>query len=260
MRTQEIDFFCWKNKYALYNFVARNLKLKYRKSIIGALWTLIIPATTAVVFYFVFQYVMRVNIPNYLLFVLAGMIPWTFFQSSITTGLESIVNNHGILNKVPLAPHIFPLSETLTSFMNLLLSIPVIVVLTFFYSIQPDITWLQIPLLLIALFLQGYAFSLICGVVFVYLRDFRPITAVIIQIWFYLTPVIYSESMLPEKFAFIKYLNPVFYIFSGFHNIITMNKGLSISEFSITLMWTAFAISISYLLYAYNRKHLIERL
>lgn len=254
------DIFSLNNKYAVYNFVVRNLKLKYRKSVLGVLWTMLIPAVTAVVYFFVFQFVMKLKIPNYLLFILSGVIPWSFFSGTIISGMESIVGNHPILNKVPLPPHTFPLIESVTAFLNLLFAVPVLIVVALFYDLSPTVIWLQLPVLLVLLLLQGYFIAILCSVLFVFLRDLRHIMNVVMQIWFYMTPVIYSSDMVPEKFAWIKYVNPVAFIFHGFHQILIFDSALSLKEFGVLAAWTLMIMAISSMVYGMNRKFLIERL
>lgn len=88
-------------------------------------WTILIPAAVALVYYFVFQKIIKIQIDNYLVFLLCGILPWGFFSSALTLGLGSIVSNYHLLGEVPIAPAVFPLSEVLSSFLNLVLAIPV---------------------------------------------------------------------------------------------------------------------------------------
>ncbi|WP_413294134.1 ABC transporter permease [Bdellovibrio sp. HCB185ZH] len=254
------DVFCINHKFALFNFVSRNLKLKYRKSILGILWTILIPAFSAAIYFLVFQYVMKVQIPNYLVFILSGVIPWTFFQATITGGLESIVGNHFILNKVPINVSIFPLSEAFTAAINMVLALPVLLVVMVAYSVWPTLGWFQIPLLCVALFIQAYSIGLTSAILFVHLRDLRPIMSVILQVWFYLTPVVYSESMVPSQMQFIKILNPVWFVFSGLHKITGGTGYLQAQELLILMAWTALLFLIATMVYRFNRKSLVERL
>jgi ABC-2 type transport system permease protein len=254
-----LEIFCLRTKFALFNFVNRNLKLKYRKSVLGVLWTILIPAATAVVYYFVFQYVMNVKIPNYLIFILMGVVPWTFFQGAVSSGLESVVSNHSILNKVPINLAIFPMSEAITHFINMILATPVIVITGMIFAVPFTMSLLQIIPLLFFLFVLAYSIGIISSILFVYLRDLRPIMSVLLQIWFYLTPVIYNEEMIPSRFGFIKILNPLFYIFSGFHKSI-QGALLAPAEFATICLWTLFTFLVAAFIYSKNRRFLIERL
>ncbi len=255
-----LDILCLNKKYALYNFVLRNLKLKYRKSILGVFWTILIPTSSALVYFFVFKYVMKVQIENYLLHVLSGIILWTFFQTALNTGVESIVNNHSILNKVPITPNIFPLSDCITAFINLILSLPVLAVMAAIYNIPVTFYWLALPMYLLILLLQAYAIGLTLSVLFVYLRDLKPVVGVLLQIWLYLTPVVYSESMLPKDLTWIMYANPVWFIFVGFRKAFLNSSLLSEIEFLVCICWTLTLSAIAIIVFDKNRKKLVESL
>lgn len=249
-----------RNKFIIYNLVTRNLKLRYRKSILGIFWTMLIPGMTAVVYYFVFQFVMRVSMPNYLFYLLLGLIPWTFISISISHGLESIVGNHSILNKVPLPIFIFPMSEVITAFLNLIFSIPVLLVVGLIMKVDVSVYWLTFPFYLLALFLSSYFISLILGVLYVYFRDLRHIVSILMQIWFYGTPIIYDVAMVPQKYKFLLYLNPVGMIFHGLHEAIINGALLPQFDFLILVSWLLILCLSSVWIYKENKSFLIERI
>lgn len=244
-----MDLLCLDRKYLVYNLVLRNIKLRYRKSFFGVFWTVLIPASNALVYYFVFQFVMRVQIDNYLMFVLAGLIPWTFFSQTVFTGMESLVSNHSILNKVPVPPYAFPMAEALTATLNLLAAIPVLLVVGFLTGVAWQWGWslLLLPLLIFLLGSIAYGLGLILSYAYVYLRDLRHLLTILLQIWFYLTPILYQPSMIPEKFRFVLYLNPVALIFEGFHAILAGSGQLSVEWFIVGGCWAGLAVGIAYL-------------
>src|SRR3954453_19323172 len=90
-----IDFFCLGKKFLVYNMVSRNLKIKYRRSVLGVFWTLLSPIAMTVVYYFVFKVILQVRMPHYLVFILSGVLPWTFFSQSLSEGMESIAGSWG---------------------------------------------------------------------------------------------------------------------------------------------------------------------
>jgi len=221
------EIFGLKNKFIIYNLVSRNLKLRYRKSILGIFWTMLIPGITAIVYFLVFQFVMKINLPNYLFFLLLGLIPWTFLSGALTLGLESIVVNHPILNKVPVPPFVFPFSEILTAFLNLLFALPVLTLVALLMDVHISIYWCLFPIYLGILFLMTYFITLTMSVLYVYFRDLRHIVSVLMQLWFYGTPVIYESAMIPEKYQFVLYLNPVALIFHGLHESVIHSRALT---------------------------------
>lgn len=253
-------FFSFDNKFVVYSLVNRNIKLKYRQSILGVLWTILIPAFSAFVYFFVFRFIVKVKIDNYLLFVLTGVIPWAFFSQSLILGLESVVGNYNILNKVPVRVTIFPFAEVTTTFINLLLSIPVFFAVTFLTGAKISIFWLNAFPLILILFLQAYFFAVILSILFVYLRDLRHILVILIQVWFYLTPVLYSADMIPVEYSWLKYANPVFFIFSGLHDSLVFGQPMGSRSWAAIGAWTVVIFVVALFLYRKNYKTLVERI
>ncbi len=246
--------FGFQNKFLIYNILSRNLKLKYRKSYLGFLWTVLVPGANAAVYYFVFNQVMRVHIQNHILFLLSGLLPWTFFSGALLSCMEAILQNHNLLNKVPLSPHIFPLSEVLTAFINFLFSLPVLITFQIFMiGIQP-FAILYLFFLSLLLFLQAFSIGLILSYVFVFFRDLRHMMGIIIQIWFYMTPIVYTQDMIPEKFKFVLLLNPVALIFDEIHQSFVFKQGPNLHHLLYASLWTsAIAIVTFYFFKKYNR-------
>lgn len=254
------DFLCLNKKFLIYNLVVRNLKLRYRKSYVGVFWTILIPAANALVYSVVFEYIMKVQIPNYLLFLLSGLLPWTFFSTSLINGMESLVANHSVLNKVPIPAFAFILAETLTAFTNFVLSLPVLVILYFIYGIDPSLDLIYVPFSIGLLLIQSYGISVILAYTFVYFRDLRFLLNIVIQIWFYLTPILYSAKMIPAKLEFITLLNPVAVIFHVFHKGIG-SEGISSPYYLLIASgWTLVVVLVSYIVMKKNNQKVVESL
>jgi ABC-type polysaccharide/polyol phosphate export permease len=230
------DYFCFYRKFLVYNLVLRNLKVRYRKSIFGMLWTVLIPAGSACVYYIVFSFVLKVNVQHHLLFIMAGLIPWTFFSTI----------------------HSLPLSETLTHQLNLLLSLPIIAVVMLISWVAPTWAIIQYPALLMVLFLISYSFSLICGLTYVYFRDLRFIVTLVLQFWFYLTPIMYTPEMVPERARFAIYLNPIGSLFVGLSTSVSEGRWLSGFEWAVILGWCAVMMLLSILIFYRVRDSVVE--
>lgn len=253
------EYFCAHRKFLLFNLLSRNLKVRYRKSLLGMLWTLLIPAGSAAIYFVIFQFVLKVKIDNYLLVILSGIIPWTFF-SAVIAGLEVIVANYALLNKVPLPPHALVMAETLTHFLNLILSLPIILFVFFASGFAPNLAMMQYLPLIVLLFFTAYALSLILGLTYVYFRDLRYIVQLILQFWFYLTPVMYKVEMIPPDYAFFIYLNPVGTIFAGFHESIADGRWLSPTTWLSSILWCVGMNLVAIFLLDRSRYKIIESL
>lgn len=252
--------FGFQNKYLVYNILSRNLKLKYRKSYLGFLWTVLVPGANALVYYFVFNQVMRVRLENHFLFLIAGILPWNFFSGSLSQGMESILQNHSLLNKVPLSPHIFTFSDILSSFINYSFSIPILLFIQFFMIGFHPISILYFLILSILLFIQSYSIGLILAYTFVFLRDLRHLISIAIQIWFYLTPIVYQPNMLPDQFRFVTYVNPVAMIFQQIHEVFVFQKDPDITSLGIAMLWTLGIASITYFVFKKYNQTIVENI
>ncbi|HRK09349.1 MAG TPA: ABC transporter permease [Pseudobdellovibrionaceae bacterium] len=233
-----IDIFCLERKFLAFNLIRRNLKIKYRHSIGGMLWTFLIPAASALVYFAVFKFVMRVQHEHYLTLLMAGLLPWTFFQTSVMNGLESIVGNRPLINKVPVPPQVFPLTETVTGFVNFALGLPIVAILALASGLSLSWSLLTLIPLLALLLIQAYSLSLLTGLAFVYLRDLKHALGIVLQTWFYATPIIYTQDMMPEKMRALVAINPVGMIFQGIQSAWGLAAPLTMENWLTAVGWT----------------------
>jgi ABC-type polysaccharide/polyol phosphate export permease len=225
-------------KFLVFNLVSRNLKIKYRRSLLGVFWTLVGPLSMAVIYYFVFKVVLRVEMPHYLAFILSGTLPWAFFAQSLGEGMESLVGNQGLLSKVPIPSQVFPFVGVLTNLITLLIALPVVVLAAMASGV--DLSWstVLLPLLYGCLFLIAYALALILAHAFVFLRDLRHLISLVLQVWFYATPVIYDERMVPAKYAWVLVVNPLGGLFTSLHAILVRGAWPEPGTLATVAAWT----------------------
>lgn len=212
-----------KYRYLLENLISRDLKVKYRRSALGLLWSILNPLLMMLVITTVFQYVMKFDtsqISDFTIFYLTGSLIFNFVSESTSTALTSIVSASSLIKKVYIPKYIFPLEKTLFSFVNLLFSLIALVIMLIVR--QTPITWtiilFPIPLIYTLLFCIG--FGLILSALNVFFRDIAHLYSVWITAWMYLTPVIYSVSMLPEWMQPIMKINPLYHYITYFRNVV----------------------------------------
>lgn len=251
-------YFCLDNTYLIKNLILRNLKIRYRGSIVGIFWTVLIPVLTSVVYFFVFKYVLRVGSPNYLLIIVSGLLPWTFVSQSLVAGLESIVSNQSLLNKVSITPHSLTISENITYFINLILSLPILIVLMLYSKIPFSLYTYQYLVYLILLFLFAYSLSIILSYIFVYFRDLKFMFSVVIQFWFYLTPIMYTKDLIPEKYFNLIYMNPIGPIFLGLQGAILGEQIVHTNYYISSVIWLIILIPFS--ICVTRKKNIVEML
>lgn len=198
------------------NLVLTELRLRYRRSVLGFLWTMLNPLLMMLVLTLVFSAVLRFDIRNYTVFLFAALLPWTFFSQSVTLSLMSIVNNGSLLHKVYFPRVVLPLAAVLSNLVNFLLAlVPLaLLMLALGSPLTPALAYLPVAILILTIFTAGL--SLVFSVLNVYFRDFTHMTEVILALIFYLSPVIYPPTVIPEKYRFIVTFNPLSHMIDGF--------------------------------------------
>jgi lipopolysaccharide transport system permease protein len=205
----------------------REIRSRYRQSVLGALWAVIQPVVVMVVFTVVFAGFLRVptdGIP-YPIFSYSALLFWTFFSSSITFGTNSLVNNANLIKKVYFPRQILLLSAVGASFIDFLIAAVVFLFLMFYFRvpITSAVLWV-IPLLLLQTTL-AYAVILITGALNVFYRDLRFVIPLAVQLWLYATPIIYPVSVVPEWLRPYLALNPMFGIIEGYRAALLHGAG-----------------------------------
>ncbi len=252
------DAFCLNKKFLVFNLVNRNLKIKYRRSFFGYFWTILAPVMISMIYYFVFKVVMNVNRPHYLPFILAGVLPWSFFSQSISEATESIVANQALISKIPIPIHVFPYVVSITNFSTLFFSLPVIFILGMVSGVQPSPNMLWAFYFFGCLLLLSYSVGAILAVFYVYLRDLRHAIGLALQVWLYATPIFYDSSMIPPKYHWILFLNPVGSIFEGIHMSMLGSEGALIPHVLASLAWVTIGLLSLRVTYTRLRSGLVE--
>lgn len=204
------------------------------------LWTALGPAASALVYFTVFKFVMRVQVPNYLVCVFGGTLVWSFYANSILQGLESIVGNQVLLSKIPMPLNVFPLSETATLFINLILATPILLLVMIFSGAVISLQIFWIPIIYLIFFVQAYSIALITAVWFVHLRDLRHIFMIVLQVLFYANPIVYTLSMIPHQYEFVPFFIPSAFLFEALQNVLAFDKNVNLERIGIALCWTGF--------------------
>jgi ABC-type polysaccharide/polyol phosphate export permease len=194
----------------------KELKIRYKRSVLGFLWALLNPMLLMLVLTAVFSTIMNVNIPHYAIFLLSVLLPWTFFSQSLSYAAESIVGNADLIKKVRIAKLVFPIAAVVSNMINLLLSFIPLVMIVIAMRHPFYWTWLYLPVPLLALTIFTLGATFFFATANVYYRDVAHILQIVLQVWFYITPIIYEITTFPAKYRGIFKLNPVIFVLNGF--------------------------------------------
>lgn len=200
--------------------VKRDLKVKYRRSVLGYLWSLLNPLLMMCVMSFVFTTIFQSNIPNYPLYLICGQTLWNFFNEATNRAMFSIIDNGQLIKKVYIPKFIFPLSRVYSSFVMMSFSLAAILIVMVFTRAQLHLTLLLFWLPLIFLFFFCCGVGLVLAALATYFRDVTHLYGVITMLWMYATPIFYDAAILPENVQATLALNPMNHYIAFFRSLI----------------------------------------
>ncbi len=194
----------------------KELKIRYKRSVLGFLWALLNPMLLMLVLTVVFSTIMGATIKNYAIFLLSVLLPWTFFSQSLSYAAESIVGNGDLLKKVRIAKLVFPVAAVVSNMINFLLSLIPLVLIVLVMRHPFYATWLYLPVPLLALTIFTLGATFFFAAANVYYRDVAHILQIVLQVWFYVTPIIYELNIFPAHYRWMFKLNPLIFVLNGF--------------------------------------------
>lgn len=228
--------------------VKKDIRGKYKGSFLGVLWSFINPLLSVLVYAIVFPYIMRIKVENYLIYLITGIIPWTFFTSSINMGLISVLSNADIIKKVYFPRIILPISTVTSCLVNFLISCVIIVLFCLGSGLGISVQILWLPLIALIQYVMLLGFTFILSAIEMYMRDIEHIVNFILSMAFYVTPILYTPDIFPKKLAWVLKLNPMSYLVNAYRSIFFYQKmpdfvGLGVvSIFSILLFIVGYFI------------------
>ncbi len=204
------------------NFIKKEIRGKYKGSILGFLWNFIVPITQVVVYLMVFSIVFRPEIESYPIYLITGMVPWIFFSEALGGGTGTIVANSSLVTKIYFPRSVLPLASTVSKFVNFLISMVIVIIVIAAYGHGFDpVALLFLPVMMILLFMFAFGLTLLMSALNAYLRDLEYIVSVALMIFIWLTPIMYQRDMFDDPLlTTILKLNPMTYFVEGFEQIL----------------------------------------
>ncbi len=225
--------------------LVRQLKLRYRGSVLGFVWTFLNPLLLMAVYALVFRFYMRIAVPNYALFLLAGLLPWTWFSSSLGEGTNAIVGGSGLVTKSLFPTEILPAVVVLSNMVNFLLSIPLLLVAGWLYGVTPSP--LSFVFLVPVIALQcGFTLGIVLALAAlnVHYRDVQHIVANFLLLWFFLTPIVYPASQVPPEMHALLWANPLAMFVEAYHAIFVAASWPKLETLAMLLAYTLAALLV----------------
>jgi lipopolysaccharide transport system permease protein len=211
----------WAYRELLWVLTARDLKVRYKQTVLGSAWAVIRPFTSMVIFSVIFGQLAKMPSDGYPypVFVYAALLPWTFFANSISSSGQSLVSSANLVTKVYFPRLIIPLSSVGAGLVDLMISTCILLLLMLWYGVGWSLHLLDAPLLLLAVIFTALGVGTLLAALTVAYRDFSSLTAFLVQIWMYATPVIFPVSIVPAQWKWLLYLNPMTGLVEGFRSV-----------------------------------------
>lgn len=244
----------------IFSLVRKDLRTRYKGSLLGFLWTFINPLFQLIVYSIVFSYIMRVNLPNYYIFMFVGLLPWMFFCTCVQGGAVSVMSSADLLKKIYFPRIVLPIATVSAAFLNMMFSMIIMFVALFISGIGISKYIIYFPFILILLYLLGLGLAFMFSACNVYFRDLEHILGILTMSMFYVTPVIYPMEMVPEKFLPLFKLNPMAYIICGFQDIFYYERAPQIETLGNIIFFSILILIIGYSVFQKLQKNFVEEL
>jgi len=238
----------WQHRELLYEMVSREIKARYKQSILGYFWVILNPLAQMVVMTIVFSYIMRIpslGVP-YAIFLYCGLLPWTFFVNALSSATNSLVDNASLIKKIYFPREVFPLAAVIAKIIDLILASTLFILLMIVYH-QPftfNILWVLI--IFPAQFVFTLGLSLLFSTFNLFYRDIQYLLSLILMLWMYLTPVIYPVDIVPARFRFIFAMNPMSVLINAYREVILAHGIPNLAHLGLAYLVSLVTLFISY--------------
>lgn len=228
----------------------KEITLQYKRTSLGILWSILNPLLLALVLYIAFTMILKVQIKDFPLFILSALFPWTWFANSVNSATVSLISNKSLIKKFPFPIHFLLISNILSQGLHFLCSLPIVAFLVYYYGKSINLIWLiGIPLLLFIQFIITLGACLAVSVINVYFLDFQFIVAFILNLLFWVSPIVYNFNIVPETFrSLFLYLNPLTSLISSWRELLMLST-FRWEWLLIALMGSMIIFFIGYLIF-----------
>lgn len=251
----------------LYNYrellktnVKKEVRGRYKNSFLGILWSFLNPLLQLLVYSVVFGALLAGGDSTYHIYICVGLIPWTFFTTTVQQAAFTVIANGNIIKKVYFPREILPISIATSGAINFVISS--IIILGFVVFSNLGLTWyvLLYPIILLVQYILILGISFIVSAITVYVRDLEHIIGVVLMAAFYTTPIVYKLEQLPENLRIIMKLNPMTYIINGYRDIFYYQQMPNFGELGILLAISLVLLVVGYLIFNKLQKGFVEQL
>jgi ABC-2 type transport system permease protein len=211
-------------RFLLWNLVLRDLRVRYKRSVLGFLWAMVNPLLTMAVLLVVFTRLFSFQIEHYPIYILASLLIWNLFARGTSLAMRSVIDNGGVRNKIYVPASVFVAATIGSALVNLLFALVPLLALALFSGVRPTLSWFFLPVPIIQTTLLTFGLGVLLAALAVFFADMLDIYEVVLGALFYLTPIIYPVTILPDPLLKLERFNLVFAFIDGFRSPLLMGQ------------------------------------
>lgn len=247
-----------RNWFTLVSLIGRDFKLKYRRSVLGVVWSVLNPLLMMCVLSAVFSFFLRFEgVENYPLYLILGNTLFAVMSESTSSAMTSIIDSSSLIKKIKIEKMIFPIEKVLFAIVNFCFSLIAVAAVMAFFHIAPTVHLVMLPVLLTYVLLFSAGLSLLLSALAVFFRDVCHLWSVVITAWTYATPLFYPVSILPEWMLAVEKFNPMYHYVTYFRDIVLWNQWPGLQENLVCLAFAVITFAIGLLVFRKLQKKFI---
>ena len=240
------------------NLVSRDFKTRYKRSYLGILWSLFNPLLLIIVYTLAFDYIMQIRVKNFPMFFMCGYLPWSYLSASLTIALSSLSDSGYLIKAVYFPREVLPLSIVISCLFHFLITFIFVFPILLIYGYVPHGSYLVLPLIILLQTIFIFGMSLFLASIHVFFRDLRYILDVILMAWFWVTPIVYPMSLIPDAYLAVHQLNPMTLFATAYREVLLSGQLPTSGHWISLLLATLGSLILGYIPFLRIKKTLAE--
>ena len=249
----------WAYRAMIRSLVHKDLRGRYQASVLGFLWTFIVPLCQLLVYTAVFGYILSNGIDKFYLYLFVALIPWNFFSACLTGGASCVVQQQSLVNKIYFPREVVPIAYVTSSFVNMLYCEIVVLAVCIFSGVQFSAAGLLcLPLVMVVEYIFALGITMIISAIDVYFRDLEHILGIVAMAWMFMTPIMYDLSQVPQELIPLFRLNPMTNIVTAYRDILYAGKVPQLGSLGVSLGAGIVFLVIGFLVFGRMKRRFSE--
>lgn len=245
----------------IFSLVRKDLRGRYKGSVLGFLWTFINPLLQLVVYTIVFSNILRTDVDKYYLFLFVALVPWIFFQASIVGGSSSVLSQQDLVKKIYFPREVIPISYVTSCFVNILFSFIIIFMVVLISGVSLNVLGLLcLPVIMLVEYILALGFAMIVSATTVYFRDLEHILGIVTMVWMYMTPIMYPLDFVPDNLRAVFMLNPMTPIVVAYRDVLYYGRVPHISTLLNGFLLGMITLVLGFIIFGKLKKNFAEEL